>query len=492
MKIKERIALSNILTVVIPAVVTVILLGIGVLVFYFVLFRGTNSEPIADWRREELQENVVQIVQEAFTQEDPLTSIGKVEKWQEQLKENDMLFCVFSDNAEVLRLGIEEVPGSGKLVEAVSALGGTGTTADNSYELLARRGEVAGNSYQVYLYTPRGSSLSHTMKIQILIFGILLLFLILAAVVISSRFLTRRVFRRIEKPIDLLSAGVHQIREGNLDIRIDYNEPDEFGPICAEFNEMAARLKISGELESRDRENRRALLADISHDLRSPLTSILAYVEGLEDGVADTPEKQRQYLSTIKAKTSDIDRLVKKLFLFSKMDMGDYPYFPEKLDAGREVADFVEASREDYEKAGLSVTLVSHPEHTMIYADPTYFRSVLTNLLDNSAKYKKDGTGHVRITMTTEGHLLRMLVDDDGPGVAQSDLGKLFDIFYRADPARKNPHKGSGLGLAIVAKIVDRMGGAIHAENLSQGGLRMAITLPVMEGETDHEKNFNH
>ena len=485
MKIKERIALSNILMVVIPAVVTVILLGIGVIVFYFTFFQGANPELVSEWEREEVREETVQMVQTFFSQEDPLTYTNELENMRKQLEENDMLLFVMSDNVEVLHLGAADVPGWEKLIQAVSALDGNGVVSNDMYELFAKRAEVAGDLYQIYLYTPRLTILSHTLKMQIISYSILLVGALLIAVVVSQRILTRRVFRRIEKPIDLLADGVQQISDGNLDYRINYDAPDEFGPICAEFNAMAGRLKVSEELERKNSENRRELLADISHDLRSPLTSILAYVEGLEDGLADTAEKQQKYLATIKSKTTDIDRLVKKLFLFSKMDMGDYPYFPEKLDIGKEVSDFLAASREDYEKVKLSVALVSCPEYTVIYADPTYFRSILVNLLDNSAKYKKEGVGHVWITVTREEQSVQMLVDDDGPGVAESDLDQLFNVFYRADPARKNPNKGSGLGLAIVAKIVGKMGGLIHAENLAQGGLRMVITLPVLEGDTE-------
>lgn len=485
MKIKERIALSNILMVVIPAIVTVILLGIGAIVFYFTFFREASPELVSEWEREEVRENTVRMVQAFFSQEDPLTYTDELENMRKQLEENDMLLFVMSDNVEVLQLGAADVPDVQELIEAVSALDGNGVVSNDTYELFARRAEVAGDLYQIYLYTPKLNILSHTLKMQLISYSVLLVGALLVAIVVSQRILTRRVFRRIEKPIDLLADGVQQISEGNLDYRIDYDAPDEFGPICAEFNEMAGRLKISEELERKNSENRRELLADISHDLRSPLTSILAYVEGLEDGVADTPEKQKRYLATIKSKTTDIDRLVKKLFLFSKMDMGDYPYFPEKLDIGQEVADFVEAAREDYANAGLSIALVSRPEHAVIYADPTYFRSVLVNLLDNSAKYKREGGGHVWITVAPEEKWIRMLVDDDGPGVLEGDLGQLFNAFYRADRARKNPNQGSGLGLAIVAKIVGKMGGSIHAENLEQGGLRMAILLPTLEGDAE-------
>ena len=135
-----------------------------------------------------------------------------------------------------------------------------------------------------------------------------------------------------------LAEGVRQIRDGNLDHRIAHAQRDEFQPVCEAFNGMADRLRASVEQSQREEEGRKELLASISHDVRSPLTSIRAYVEGLLDGVADTPEKQRAYLSIVQKKAVEIDDLVKKLFQFSKMDMGEFPYSPERLCVAEEAA----------------------------------------------------------------------------------------------------------------------------------------------------------
>ncbi len=249
-----------------------------------------------------------------------------------------------------------------------------------------------------------------------------------------------------------MAEGVRQIRDGNLTHRIDYDGQDEFEPVCEDFNEMAQRLRASVERTQKEEESRKELLASISHDIRSPLTSIRAYVEGLLDGVADTKEKQGTYLSTIQKKTMEIDQMVRKLFLFSKMELGEYPYAPERQNAVAEIADFVAASREEYGQRGLEITLGLMPDQAWIEADPTYFRSILTNLLDNSAKYKDKERGKVCISGQISGRELRLYVDDDGPGVPEEALPKLFDVFYRNDPSRKNPNQGSGLGLAIYSR----------------------------------------
>ena len=295
---------------------------------------------------------------------------------------------------------------------------------------------------------------------------------------LTNRFLTRFIFNRIKQPLEMLSHGVRQISDGNLDYRIAYDEKDEFNPICKDFNEMAVRLKASVEEVQRSEQNRKELLASISHDLRSPLTSIKAYVEGLLEGVADTPESQLEYLQTIKQKTDDINKMVSQLFLYSKMDMGNYPTKPEFLSVTDEIADFVVASCEDYEARGIRIDVSGLQTSSIIFADPLQLRSVIANILDNSAKYKDKEIASARIACSDSGGTVRIVFEDDGPGVPSDVLPHIFNVFYRSDPSRNNPDKGSGLGLAIASKAIERMNGRIYAQNIDGGGLRMIIEIP--------------
>lgn len=143
---------------------------------------------------------------------------------------------------------------------------------------------------------------NQNLKVWVAGIGFFMIVTLLLIVFLTNRFLTRFVFRRISEPLTTLAEGVHQIRDGNLTYRIDYRENDEFLPVCEDFNEMAQRLRTAVEQSQKEEESRKELLASISHDIRSPLTSIRAYVEGLTDGVADTPEKQKNYLDTIRKK----------------------------------------------------------------------------------------------------------------------------------------------------------------------------------------------
>ncbi len=370
----------------------------------------------------------------------------------------------------------------GEAREELAALGGVGLVSDREADLFGTQLTANGGTYQMKLYNPVISLEGGSLKRTAVFFGLFVVGVALLAVLLTNRFLTRFVFQHISGPLHTLAEGVHQIRDGNLSHRIAYGSQDEFQPICEDFNDMAARLRASVEQSQKEEEGRKELLASISHDIRSPLTSICAYVEGLLDGVADTGEKQRAYLSIVRAKTMEIDEMVKRLFLFSKMDMGEYPYAPEKLNAGKEVGDFIRASKEEYRRRGLEITMGHMPEDAIIEVDGIYFRSILMNLLDNSAKYRNQAVGQAYISGKISGQNFVLSVDDDGPGVPEAALPKLFNVFYRSEPSRNNPQQGSGLGLAIVAKGAARMGGAIHAENLPGGGLRMTLQIPLAEG----------
>ena len=298
---------------------------------------------------------------------------------------------------------------------------------------------------------------------------------------LTNRLLTKHLFRKIERPLLLLTDGARLIGEGGLKHRISYDGHDEFTPVCEAFNDMADRLNAFNEEAARNERGRKELLAGISHDLRSPLTSVKAFVEGLLDGVADTPEARVEYLQIIRQKTDEINSMVSQLFLYSTMDMGDYPTHPELLDAGKEITDFVSASLEDYRSKGLIIELLGAPSGFPIWADPVQLRSVFANILDNSAKYRSSDTARATVGCSRRGGAVTIVFEDDGPGVPDGALPMLFDVFYRGDPSRSDPRQGSGLGLAIAAKAVERMNGYISADNVKGGGLRIMIQIP--EGE---------
>lgn len=318
-------------------------------------------------------------------------------------------------------------------------------------------------------------------KSTIISFVTLVIIFVILIIAITNYLLTQYLLKSIITPLEILNYGVHQIQLGNLDYRIIYNGNDEFSTACSDFNLMAQRLRESVDQREKNEQSRKELIAGISHDLRTPLTSIRAYVEGLIDGVANTPQAQRSYLETIRTKAETIDQILDQLALFSKLDTGEFPFYPEKLDIGKELSDYVAKNSAEYEAKGLSIKLNSNLPNAMVNLDPVQFRNVLTNVLENSVKYKNKENGIIEITLSEQNHHICLTLSDDGPGVPPESLGKVFDIFFRNDPSRNNPNKGSGLGLAICAKIIEYFGGEIHAENNAGGGLTIRIVLPKSE-----------
>jgi signal transduction histidine kinase len=319
--------------------------------------------------------------------------------------------------------------------------------------------------------------------------AVFMLLLMIAAIFFTNRMLTRRVVKSVTTPLDTLSYGVGQITGGNLSFRLDYLGKDEFSPVCAAFNEMAERLQKSEESRRKDEESRRELIAGISHDLRTPLTSIKAYVEGIEKGVAQTPEQQKKYLDTIKGKTADLENIINKLFLFSKLDTNDFPVNMETADIGGLIVEMVEGLTEEYQNKGLRFVMERSLSPAFVRIDKTLLQNVILNILENSAKYKTAEIGIVSVVCTTENGYAKIRLSDNGGGVSEDAIPKLFDVFYRADPSRGA--NGNGLGLAISAKIIKQMGGKISAET-TNGGLAINIDLPLVAEEGVNEKNSCH
>ena len=245
------------------------------------------------------------------------------------------------------------------------------------------------------------------------IYGGTVILALLAAIGFTNLYLTKHLFRHVQKPLDILVSGVKRIQEGNLDAPIGYVVPDGFKSACDAVDEMAARLKTSLEAQSRQQQ-KQELIAGMSHDLKSPLTSIRAYTEGLLDGVAKDEQTQARYLQTIYAKETELETLVNRLFSFAKLDLSEAPAKPEALEISGTFAEIAAG----FEAEGLDVRLDDLPDETVM-ADREFLSRCMSNLLDNSRKY---GASHVVISADISGDTVSISVSDDGPGVEASQL----------------------------------------------------------------------
>jgi signal transduction histidine kinase len=316
--------------------------------------------------------------------------------------------------------------------------------------------------------------------------------LFVVIILITNCFLIQFVFRRITNPLDKLVNGVHQIRDGQLDYRIEYSGNDEFTQICSDFNEMAQRLQDTVKAKQKDEANRKELIAGISHDLRTPLTSIKAYVEGIEKGVASTPLAQKRYLNIIKEKTENLEQLVNQLFLFSKLDIGEFPFYLEQMEISDVLGKIVTMVKEEYRRKELWIDFEGTTQNTKVFIDRVQIQNAIINVLENSVKYCNEKPVKIKIMTWEEQDRVMISLTDNGPGVPPETLEHLFDVFYRGDPSRSNSDKGSGLGLAITAKILERQNGSIQAKNAEEGGLSIIMTFTKNLGGIGLEKNSDY
>lgn len=470
MTIKKRLFWSNILMILVPAAVTGL---VGAVCMGAVWLALTGGLGLGVHDREELELTGAALCEQV---EHQLAQGAALSTLEPLLEGNALALRVSTADGTVYTYG--ETAADDALRAAAALLDGDGATvSQNGRALYARRITAAGVEYTVCLSgaceQPRtAAGLKTAAKAACAVIALA----VVLSILLTNRFLTRGVLHSIEEPLLLLSGGVRELRDGNLDYRLSYTRADEFRPVCEDFNEMAGRLKDSVTRLQQQEQSRRELIAGISHDIRSPLTSICAYVEGLQDGVARTPEARSRYLSIIRSKAEDLEHMVSRLFLFSKMELGDFPENPCALRLDEAVETAVAAAAEETRRAGLEVEMQLCP--AVVQADPLQVRRIVTNILENSIKYKEKEHGRVRISLRrTEAGLL-LCFADDGPGVEPEALPHLFEVFYRSDPARRNPHQGSGLGLAIVANAVRRMGGRIAARPSAMGGLEICIELP--------------
>ncbi len=291
-------------------------------------------------------------------------------------------------------------------------------------------------------------------------------------IIATNLILTRKLFTHIAEPLDALVEGVDRIRSGDLDNPINYKEADEFKPACDAVDLMAAKLKASLEAEQRRQQSSRELIAGMSHDLKSPLTSIRAYTEALREGVAETPEMRERYFRTICAKESEMEQMLARLLEFSKLELSEYPAKSESFDIKPEL----EAILGEITPAAAEVN-TKHIASMPVSADREQLRRIAENVIGNSIKYCGEGV-HVDVSTQSVDGLVRIKFADNGKGVPTEALPRLFDLFYRTDPARAETGSGSGLGLAIVRRAAEQMGGKAYAEKSELGGLCIVIDLP--------------
>ncbi len=315
------------------------------------------------------------------------------------------------------------------------------------------------------------------------------LFLLIAGVfilaIIGISFITSQT---ISKPLRELAHGAEEIAKGNLDYSIDYESTNEIGVTVSAFNNMRLRLKTSLEKQHQIEQSRKEMIAGVAHDLRTPLTSVKGYVEGLRDGIANTPEKQALYLKTIYNSTVDMQHLLDELLTVSRLELGNIELECTRININDFLADCAEDLKAELAQNDFDFVYTNNcdPDFTVLI-DTVHFQRVIKNIVSNSLKYaKKDVKGKIELSAHTYQKSVIISMADNGIGMEGESLTRIFESFYRADPARSKTREGSGIGLSVAKQIVELHGGKIWATGKTDQGLTILISLPKAE-ENSHE-----
>jgi signal transduction histidine kinase len=475
--IRHRLLVSNVIMVVVPVLVTT-LVGLACLAVMLNTAShkglGLDSESDFYWAgttAAELVENTVGNASPASASYDGIVSL---------LQGQGLDLAVIEDGHVVFSTsGVTGTDLSFAL--AAGAAGESPVTMRSGERIVFLKAEVAedgATSYQVAVFGSLTEVADGTIKQMAVASAFILALTAALSVYLVNRFCHRYVFDRIEWSLGHLEEGVRQLSAGNLSYRIRYDRDDEFRPIADSFDRMTAQLQASEERQQRDQRNRQELIACISHDLRSPLTSIRGYAEGLLDGIATTPQMRERYATRIASKAEEMDGLVSELFMFSKLDLGDFPHEERPVRVDTFLQGVLDNLTPELERTGNTLAQVELTPATVL-ADERLLRQAVTNVLLNASKHAPGSAITVRAGVAPDGSHVDVAITDNGPGVPEESLGRIFEVFYRTDPSRTAASGGSGLGLAIVQRAMRAMGGEATAESIELHGLRVILTLRV-------------
>ncbi|TGE36378.1 HAMP domain-containing histidine kinase [Desulfosporosinus fructosivorans] len=472
MNLKKRLILANASTVVIPMLITVLI----ALAAFFVSGKLSGHDiSFEDYQRLSQIKFELLNSQTSILQRTP--EVVEEERFQQHLQ--DQLAGI---NGELLITKEERVIFSShdfskidvaKFLEAGNKTGRSEPViiGDVSYtvQVISLKFKE-GSPGNVFLLVPLNRSTANLTSFLVLICVTFILTFMLTNIVVSYQF-----SRSILKPLHNLQSAAAEISRGNLDRSIVEEGDQEIQALCRDFELMRIKLKDSVHTQLKYEDNRKMLISSISHDLKTPVTSIKGYVEGILDGIANTPDKTERYLKTIDLKARQIDQMIDDLLLYAKLDLNQIPFNFERTDIEEYLMLCLLESEPELETSNIKVSFhneLRQKQHVLL--DRERMKRVIMNILDNSCKYMSKNEGELKILLRDTSTSLIIELRDNGSGISEGDLPYIFDRFYRSDAARS---KGSGLGLAIAKQIIEGHQGRVWAVSHGEEGTSIMISL---------------
>lgn len=276
-------------------------------------------------------------------------------------------------------------------------------------------------------------------------------------------------------PLKELNYAAERIGAGQLDFQIKYNKANEFGKLCTEFDTMKDKLQLSIKKQEVYEHSRKELIASITHDLKTPLTSIIGYVEGLQDGVVSNPETIQNYLNVIHDKSIRLDHLIDDLFTFTQLELEQFTVNKSETEMKYMLGEYAHTKIREYQSNPNIEFFVDEPIHeATLNIDEFRIGQVLENIISNAHKFTKS---YIKLYTQTDDLYYNIFVEDDGIGISKEDLPHIFEYFYQCDKARETKNKGTGLGLAICKQLVEAHGGKIYVTSQVNQGTIFKISL---------------
>ncbi|MCM3569232.1 cell wall metabolism sensor histidine kinase WalK [Neobacillus mesonae] len=480
MSIKKRLFFSNAVMIIMPIIVIIFIIFLLNIVF----FNGFGSNKGGfnqNWQRIDgaLTEFYNELQKTASLDPDKFYNDKYLNSLRERLNEKKVEVIIRKDNellftsAQQMSIMKNDLPDFGyKGYYPAGSWVGDGHYSTIQYDFYFNDSSKGS----IFLLESSASFVNFARSFfPVLFIGLILVF------VLTNVLLSTLVSRSILRPVRLLSDAAEKIRSGNLNFRIKSKGRDELGKLVNSFDSMREQLKESLELRDKYEHNRKEMIANISHDLKTPITSILGYVEGIQDGVAGSAQKQKEYLATIHSKALYVNRLIEELSLYSKLDVKKLPFHFESVDIYAFIQDYLNDINDELSEKDIQVVFDTEEDrHVKVCIDRDKVVRVVENIIFNSVKYMNRGFGRITIFITEQEKKVKVSISDNGPGVSEDEVSTIFNRFYRTDPSRSTA--GSGLGLAIASQIIKAHDGEIWAENLSSGGLCVHFTLKKTKG----------
>lgn len=311
--------------------------------------------------------------------------------------------------------------------------------------------------------------------------GILFAILFLTKEILQFVFFLR-LEKRVFKPIEQLKQGFAEIARGNYAVSINPSIENELGQLIHSFNEMAVKLQESERINSEYEENRKTLVANISHDLKTPITSIQGYLEMILEGGISEPEKINRYLKTIYTNAAYINKLIDDLFMFSKLDMDKMDFNFEILKIQAYMKDLMDEFKFDLEEKWYKFSYLDKTlRDYSVNIDGKRVYQAIQNIIGNAVKYGPKKGLEVNIELYALEDSIYLDIKDNGPGIPEDKLPNIFDRFYRIDTERSKDFMSTGLGLAIAKELVEAQGGKIAVSSSVETGTCFTIRLPIAE-----------